>query len=241
MQIEKSNVNLKPLFHWGGKFEIFDRFGMKLQDVYIRLVGDAELNRSRVLAIKKSTELRKKLKTQDSDERIVFIQEIPEDKETLIGMISYFKVKELTQQANREIKPTLPKEPKSDALLEEFEKYQEEVDTYAEKRMQQINDYVQENLTGIMKQLDKEDIPWLKKEYERLLINELCEQEMIVKFRESCTYFGSFKDENFKESLFESFDEFDNLPKDIKDQFIEHYAGLEINIDELKKSLEATP
>lgn len=241
MNIEKGDVDISRLFHWGKEFEIIDRFGKKIMDVYLRLVGDAELNRSRVFAIRKSSELRKKLKNKDSEERLVYIQDISDDKDRLIDMITVLRIRDFTQEANKEIMLSLPKEPKSDSPLEEIEKYQQEVDTYSEKRMEQVQEYVQNKLKELGEGLKKESLEWLTNEYERILINELCEQEMIRKFRESCAYLGAFRDENYKFRLFESFDDFDNLPTEVKEQFLNHYSGLEINIDELKKSLEVTP
>jgi hypothetical protein len=121
LNIEKGDVDLSKLFHWGKQFEITDRFGKKVMDVYLRLVGDAELNRARIFAIRKSSELRKKLKEENSEERLVFIPDLDENKQDLIDRISVLKIKEFTQAASKEVSIPLPKEPKSDAPLEEIE------------------------------------------------------------------------------------------------------------------------
>jgi hypothetical protein len=212
LNIEKGDVDLSKLFHWGKQFEITDRFGKKVMDVYLRLVGDAELNRARIFAIRKSSELRKKLKEENSEERLVFIPDLDENKQDLIDRISVLKIKEFTQAASKEVSIPLPKEPKSDAPLEEIEQYQEKVDRYSEIRMDAIQNNVRDRLGVLNISLTKEDISWLKKEYERLIINELCEQEMVKKFRDSCAYYGSFRDENYTYRLFNTFDDFDNLP-----------------------------
>ena len=83
MIIEKNDVSLAKLFNWGDKFSITDKYGNFITDVYIRLVGDAELNQARVKAIRASREMREKLKTEGTDERMVFMPDfdLMEDKE----------------------------------------------------------------------------------------------------------------------------------------------------------------
>ena len=73
--LEKSDINISTLFNWGKKFSLVDKNNTEIYEVYIRLVGDAEYGRSRVYALRKSSELRKKLNNLESDERIAFIPE----------------------------------------------------------------------------------------------------------------------------------------------------------------------
>ena len=49
---ERNEIDIKPLFHWFGEQEIVDTQGNTFR-VFIRLVGDAEINRSRVFALRK--------------------------------------------------------------------------------------------------------------------------------------------------------------------------------------------
>lgn len=242
MHPEKNDVSIDKLFHWGGKFTITDKYGTVITDAHIRLVGDAEVNRARIFAIRKSSELRKKLKTEDSDERIAFVAAIYEldDKDELARLVAYLNTKKLTQDAVREVRLPQPKELKSTATLEEQEKYQEEVDSYDERRMELINQYVATRMEDMQKELNDRDLLYLQRQCEKLMIDELCEKEMVEKFRDACVYYGSYKDENFKERLFETFDAFDNLPTEVKEQFISYYDSLEINVQDLKKLLVAT-
>lgn len=59
MNAERNDVDIFRLFHWGKEVTIFDKYGNELTNVYMRLVGDAELNLARVFAIRRSAELRK--------------------------------------------------------------------------------------------------------------------------------------------------------------------------------------
>ncbi len=240
---EKNDVDVSRLFHWGRGFEIFDRFGNKITVAYIRLVGDAEVNRSRVFAIRRAAELRKTLKDENSDDRIAFISSVIEieNKEELIDMVVNLNIRKFAQEATREIKLPMPKEPKADDELEVFEKFQQEVDTFEERRNSEINKVTLEKLDAFRTSIENMKLDDLRKLYEKHMIDMLCEQKMMNTFKDSCAYYGTYADEDFQKRMFNSFDEFDNLPTEIKDQYVSNYNSLEINLDELKKSLEATP
>jgi hypothetical protein len=63
---------------------------------------------------------------------------------------------------------------------------------------------------------------------------------MLNKFKEMSVYLGTYKDSEFKERLFKDFEEFENLPNEIKTQFLDNYSVLEISGEDLKKLREAT-
>jgi len=240
---EKNDIDISKLFHWGDKFEIFDKYGKKITDVYIRLVGDADLNRARTFALRKSAELRKKLRTEDTDERLAFIASIfdVEEKEDLVQFLRVLNTRSFAQEANKEVRIPVPREPRSDASLEEQEAYQIAVDEHDRKRMDAISEYVYDKLDDLSKQLHNKSEDQLRRQYEKEMINELCEREMIAKFKDYCVFLASFKDVNFKERFFETFDDYDNVPTEIKMQYHTAYDSLEINVEELKKLLGATP
>ncbi len=239
---ERNDVKIERLFNWGNKFSITDIYGNSLTDAFIRLVGDAEINKARTFAIRKSAELRKKLKDENSDERVAFISTIydNEDPDEIIETTLLLFMRKFYQEAYREVRIPLPKEPKAEASLEEIEEHQKAVDEYDEKRNEVINQYVADRMIEKRTELSSMLLDHVRKIYEKEMVNELCEREMINKFKDCCTYFGSYSDPNFTVRTFASFDEFDNVPTEIKQQYLEHYNTLEINVDELKKSLEAT-
>lgn len=241
MNPERNDVDITKLFHWNGEFTITDRYDNPVTKVYLRLVGDAELNRARVFAIRKSADLRKQLKTEDTDLRIAFITNIIDmgEKEDLIEPITSLAIRRISQEAMRDIRLPLPKEPRSTATLEEQEVYQREVDSYEERKTALLSRMTIERLEEYREELGKQTLEYLRKVYEREMINELCEREMIEKFRACCAFYGSYKDENFTQRQFESFEDFDNLPTEVKNQYIANYESLEINVDELKKLQEA--
>lgn len=240
---ERNDVKIEKLFAWGKQFTIYGLYNKEQLDVHIRLVGDSDLNKSRTFAIRKSADMRKKLKTEDTDERVAFISSVYEieSKEDLIELITSLKIKDFAQDAYKEVKVDFPKEPKSDAKLEEIEKHQTLVDAFDEVRSTKINEYIFGKISEYRTQLEPKTIEQLKLDYEKLSINSICEQEMYKSFREHCVYSSCYRDEEYKIKLFESYDEFANLPSEVKEQFLDNYAMLEIDMDTLKKSLEAMP
>lgn len=237
--IERNDVDISKLFRWGTRFPI-ELFGENKGYVYIRLLGDADNNRARVYALRKSAELRKKLNS-DTEERLAFIPDIELlEKETLVEMILLGRVKDFTQTALTIVdKQPIPKEPDSTATLEQQEKYQAEVDAHPEKRDKKIREVIEELVEKERKALNVRTMESLFKDYEKTIINELCETEMISAYRDACVVFGCYSDEGFKDKVFNSVEDLNEVPKQIKDQLVEYYIALEINGEELKKSLEA--
>ncbi len=232
--IDKNDVDISKLFAWGKKVTI-KGLGSEL-DVFIRLVGDADVNRARVFALRKAAELRKKLHDEKSDERIALLPTMESmEKEVMVKTLLLFYQREFTMQAIREVKIDFPKEPKSEASQEEHEKYQAEIDTYPEKREVAIRSFIENLVQKKEAELTATDTSKLYNDYIRMMINQICESEMMTRYREICIVFGSYRDENYKKSLFKSFDEFDNLPVSIKQQFLDAYSELELDTETLKK------
>jgi hypothetical protein len=238
--IDKNDVNISKLFRWGDEFKILDSSGNELLTVFIRLVGDAEINRARVFALRKSAEIRKKLKDEESDEYFAYIpdKELLE-KDTLVEAVILYMTKDVTLDVFNEVRLPLPVEPESDASLEKQEKHQQEIDDYPKRREGLVRERVIEILNSRREELKSRDIDYLYNEFKKLLINKICEDEMLDSFKEMCVYFGSYKDSEYKEQLFKDFDEFDNLPQNIKGQFLDYYATLELSGEDLKKLREA--
>jgi hypothetical protein len=240
VQVEKNDVNISSLFTWGKHFEIVVKDGV-VANVYMRLLGDADINKTRVFSLRKTAELRRKLLDPTSDERIVYIKSIDDmTLDELYGGISLYSMREFTNRANKEVKVKVPKVPKGEATLEETEKYQKEIDDYPEKYYAAIQKYMDKLTDGLIESLKTESKESLYNMYLKLLINEFCEQEAFVAYKNMELYLGCFKDPEYKERLFSSFEEFENMDTQLKIEFRSAYNSLEINMNELKKLREAT-
>jgi len=234
--LEKSDINVSTLFNWGKEFPLLDQKGVEIYKVYIKLVGDAEYGRSRVMALRKSAELRKKLNNLESDERVAFIPEKESiEKDKLVELIIIYSMSDLSKVAKKQMMIVYPMDIPSDATLEQQEQHQAIIDNFDKEYMKVFNESLGKVIDNKKEELNKFDADQLYSDLVSNLINQLCEQELNNRFNEYCTYFGSYSDAEFKSKLFSSIDEFNNLPTEIKNQFIKHYNSLEINSEELKK------
>lgn len=232
---EKNDISISKLFQWFKNFSI--NYEGNLLEGYIRLIGDAELNRARVFSLRKSRDLRTKLKDLDSDERLAYIAEQDAmEKEGLIEYTIFTMTSSLAQEIYKEISIPFPKEARSDSKLEKQESYQVEVDAYPAKFDAEFRKLLNKKLDKERERLTTLSVDELYKEYVTTAINYLCDMEVNSKFKEMSTFLGLYKDNTLLEPLFNSFDDFDNLPTDLKESLVSEYQSLEIGVEELKKS-----
>jgi hypothetical protein len=238
--VERNDVNIAPLFAWSRELEVtWDDVKVP---VFMRILGDADLNRARVAALRKSAELRKKLRNTDSDERWAFIKDIDEiSMEQLAAVIAVFSMRELSEKALPKLKIKAPKQPRSDAKTAAHEKYQEEIDSYPERRQAELRSILEKDVDALKKSLEAQPKELVHSKYVSIMIEEMCEQELLREFKAQSTYFGTFKNEQLTERLFSSYEEFSNLNPDLKQQFMAEYAQLEMSGEELKKLQQVMP
>lgn len=240
MEVEKNDVDINKLFSWGKKFILDVGDGQEIA-VYMRLLGDADVNRARVYALRKSAELRKELSDTNSDIRWATIrQEDAMELEDITNYILVFSMREITNSAIREVDIPVPKPPKSNAALAKMEKYQKELDEYPAKRQDAVNQFIQKEVDKLKKYLMKEDKSTLYRRYVNTLIDEFCEREAIKAYSDMECYLGCYSDENYKEKFFKDFETFDNIDEQQKEVFKTAYSKIGIGMNELKKLREAT-
>lgn len=236
MELEKNDVDISKLFIWGKEFEITDSEGKVEAKVYMRLLGDADVNRARVYALRKSREFRLQLADENSDERMIYVRK-PEElsRKELMGYITMFSIREITERAFKEVKVTVPKMPKAGAPLKKMEQYQKELDEYPQKLQEAVKQFTKKETAKLEKDFEGVTDEELYKKYVELLIEEFCEQEALRAYNDMELFLGCYKDEDYKERLWEDYDRYDNLPTEIKIQFRAAYESLKIKMDELKK------
>jgi len=237
MEIERNDVDLSSLFKWKADVNIKDDTGESVATVYMRLVGDADINKARVFALRRSGALRHQLRTPGTNEYEAFVAPIDtiEDIQRLIIGIKMLLLPELANKARQDIDLPLPTPPKSDASLEEQEKYQDEIDNYPTV----FNGMVQEKITDYLDaeqlRLEKLSFEKLQKEYVEALIGSTCNREMLQAFQDMCIYHATFQDADFTQPAFKSFEDFENASLTVKRQLRDAYSDFEISMDSLKK------
>jgi len=232
--IDKNDVDISRLFQWKKKVDI--EFRGKTLNTYLRVIGDAETNRARVFALRKSAEMRRLLRDVDSDERVAFLPEsgVVQKDELVQGLLVLY-TKDAGDEAVKSLKYNLPTEPKSDADLEEHEEYQKKVDDFPKWREDAIKEFITDRVKQYEEQLLEKTYDEIYEEYILSLIEQICELEMLTRYREMCVFYATYKDEELTERVFTEFSILENLPKDVKEQLINEYNSLEISGEDLKK------
>lgn len=238
--VEKNDVDISALFKWNKKVEVADVVSGNSISFYMRLLGDADLNRARAHGYRKSAELRRKLKTPDSDERMLMLAELSDisDLKVLIPTIEILRTPEIYQNVMRNMDMTEPVEPSKEDL-EAWELYQVVVDEYPKKFRVEVERRADEIRKVDMEELEKRPSEELYKIYEAEVISKLCQEEMTDAFYDMSIYLASFKDDKFKHPAFKNFEEYDNVHPILKSKLKTEYQNLEMGIDTLKKLPEA--
>ena len=232
---EKNDVDISSLFYYRKPVTVIGK-NAEPTTFYMRLVGDAELQRARVKALRDSRVLRDELKNPESDKHLAFIPNIEElETEKLIEIILLSRLKEISGEVIKEIKIPFPEELGSESTLEEQEEYQKLVDDYPKKRERIVREEIIKRAAGAKEELVARKKATLKQDYLMSLRNELCELELTKSFYDHIVFFSLYTKEDYKTPLFNSFDEYRDLPSEIKEQLLDEYRSLELGMDELKK------
>lgn len=233
--VERNDVDISKLFQWRKEIEITGIKEKKIK-IYLRLLGDSDMNRARVMALRKSAEFRKLLRSPDSDERLAFIpDEVELDKDVIVESVIIYTMRDITKRAVKEVFVPKPKDPGPEASTEKLEKYQEEIDNFPKVQEKVIGEFITKRVDERRKELSEKSKEELYKIYVDTLINELCEQELLNRFKELCIYFGSYSDKKYTTKFFNEIEDVYNLPTEIKDQIMEQYQLLEVEHETLKK------
>lgn len=238
--IDKNDVDIRPLFRWGKEVEINDASGNPVK-LYVRIVGDAELNRARVYGLRTSKELRKKLRDKESDERLIYIPdwndlEINQVCDIYLSLVA----REIVQAVIKDLDMNLPAEPKSGASLEEEEEYQTKLDNWSEDRRRLIEAGVaieMEKRRAKLSGMPKEELDKLT---ERTAINELCEDAMYKAFIDWVLSKAVYTDPEYKNLLFKDVEDFKDLMPDANEALASAYEEINLGMETLKKSQGVT-
>ena len=241
MNVEKNDVDINRLFTWGTVFELTYPGTDEVSMVYMRLVGDEDMNKARVYALRKSREFRNTLRDTSTDDSMALIppfEDVP--YEDLSNMVAMFSTRSLSKKSIRDVSIDLPKQPKDNASLEKQEEYQNKIDLYKGQLEIARMDYVREGIENIKKNISDVSHEDLYKMYVKALTDEFCELKSLAALRDFTTYCGTFSDRDYTKRYFDSIEQFLDLPTHLKEQFVSAYQSLEIGGEELKKSLGAT-
>ena len=149
-------------------------------------------------------------------------------------------MQDIVNEARKNAIVKYPKEPDTDAPLEEHEEYQRKVDAFPDKYDSLVGKESDKIMKREEKRFKKQSLKEQKKEYTDLMINYICQTEINKRFLDMCVYFSTYKDKKFKVQAFENFDDYDNSSGELKDQLRNSYEQLDMGMGDIKKLQEAT-
>lgn len=230
------NLKIEDLFRWKGKCEITDSEGTVIETLYQRVIGDADIQKARIEALKASKLLRKALRDETSDEYLI---KIPLEGEytqaELIALIIFSKYSLLRQQAEMRTREERVKEPKGDATLEQQEEYIANLEEARKTYEEIVNKDIENQSKKIEEELSLKSYEEIFDEFVKGQIDLACRTRMMEIFNEFTVYYGTYKDENFKVRRFESIEDFRDLAPRVKTQIMDSYRNIELNLEEVKK------
>lgn len=229
-------MDISKLFKWEGAHILRDAQGHYIvgEDgeplkVYIRVAGDADLDRIKRYALTESRRLR------DSGEVRALVPDLSDlTVEELVSFIVLNRATEIYKQAEREVEIKYPKEIETPNLAQE-ETYLEEVDTYFDR----LHEAVIKRTTTLAEE-EKTSLRGLSKE--RLLLlataaaeNRMLEEYMLKAFNEGLLHYVCFVDPEFTELVFKDIAAARNAAPFLKEQLINAYNILNLRDTDLKK------
>lgn len=236
-------ASLKDLLKYKDKVEIKDQKEKIIATVWVKILGDEELNLAYKLSRVASTTKRARLndvESLDYRDEIEVIAELPRETQEQMIIESYTnkflseayvkvdreELPELDEVAAEPDAPSLQEQEMLDALLVKQEiTFQERLNQYKEGRLSELKQRLSTNT-------DEEILAEARKE----VINVIPLQTFFAELTAQKIFRGTFKDEACKHRAYDDPEEFRDTHSFIKEQLISAYTKLEIAPDEIKNS-----
>lgn len=226
---------LSKLFRWHRKVDITEGDNT-LATVYMRLVGDADFQEAKSVALRRSKELRIKLRDTNTEEHksnFLDINSLTRD-ELMMG-VSFGELPDYRDEALLQAPEKSPPELPDNPTLEQQEEYETKVEEIRNERAKFISDFIEKKSEERKAELSKiEDTDKLREMYTHSVINMKCTEEFTKVFREYQVYKGTFNDAKFTQPAFDSYEEFEECAPQLKNQLLRAYVNLELTGEELK-------
>jgi len=203
--------------------------------VWMKLPGDANINRARVKGLHAGIAFREALEDEKSVESKAYIPDASKKtKSELLDVTLALMIPEFNLKAMREISIPYPSEP-TDPSIESMSEYQKEVDAYSAKFSAELVDLVTAMTEVEKKRLNKATKAQVLDVYRESIISELHANRFDSVYKGWCIHFAAFRDEACTKRIFETYEDYDNAPVIMKTQFIEFLNDLDISSADLKK------
>jgi len=235
-------IDLETLFRWKGELHVKGKndepilVDGKPLVLYQRVVGDADIAVARTNALKASRKLRAELRDKKSDSYFALVPDYTSMDESVIqNAVLLAESMDFRRGAREGIQnPKVPKEPKSDASIEDQEKYMTALEDYNKEIEKRTSTLFNDIIDKRRKELTKLSRDQLEDLFVTSITDSLCRAEMLRIFNFWCAYLGTFSDEKMAKRAFRNYANFDNSSTELKNMIASNYMALEIGGEDLK-------
>ena len=231
-------MDISKLFKWKKEYTLVDSQGNPVVDeddkeitVYIRVIGDNDLDEAKKFALRESRKLRNKYRASP-EEILPDMDELTSTE--LATLVTLNEASFLYKQAERET--TLPYPNSTNSLhIEDEEIYLEKLDSYFEDLIIAVDERAQKLFIETKAKYESMPIDRLRTRARNTYIDKIVEAEIVKFYNDAILFYAIYEDEACEKRVFSDIDDVRNTSRLLKEQLYTEYSKLVLTDLELKK------
>ena len=231
-------MDISQLFKWkteytlvgSNKEELTNEVGEPLK-VYLRIIGDNDLDLAKRYALKESKRLREQYR-KESGEILPDFDEFTQEE--LAALLVMNEASMIYKQAERDTEVKYPTSTES-LFLEDEENYSDKAARYFDELVLKIDENAQKILDDRKNYYVTLSKDALLKKVIRSYIDKIVESDMIKIYNDAILAFAVYEDPIYTKKIFANIDEARNASQFLKEQLYSEYSKLVISDTDLKK------
>lgn len=237
------NLNLVDLFKWKRSVDVIDDKGTVVGTVWIRVLGDWDLQQAYKLARAASNKKRLALRdpsTLDYIDEVLPVEEFTREEKCEV-IRSANQGTFINDAATAVVRPDLPKMEEissnpDNPSLEDQEEFDKLLNQQQDKYEEAIQKYIDERMGVLNKQLEKLPDKELTKQAMEQISNVVPFSIFMDELNTQKILRGTYLDEFCKERAFNTEEEVRDLHQLVKQQLVQAFGLLDIGPDDIKNS-----
>lgn len=220
------------------------------QTFHVRIVGDSTIEEARHKGLLEARTLRSNLRNSNSEDYLTYLSVVKDlEDDVVIGQIVDAESEGIIREyvtTNPRPKvpelgdyPTQEEQEEREAAFEERERiYMQELEKYVENWRDKRTEGLQFNEkegAGDLETQRQGYRNYLEMTWKKLLVDRLAEDRFQKVYENVVLSQCLFYDEDMKEPVFSSYDEFKSLPSEVKQIIKDAYNSINVSAEEIKK------
>ena len=199
--------------------------------VYLRVIGDNDLDRAKKYALRQSRKLRADYR-QDPQQVLPDFYEYSNDQ--LATLIVMNEATDVYKQAEKDSEVKYPHQTES-VSLEDAEEYEAQMSEYFDLLLEKIEENAKAALEVRYEHYRKMDTSVLTEKAQYTYINKIVEGDMAKIYNDAILFYSVYTDEECTEKAFSSVEDVRNSAQFLKEQLYREYTKLVLKDTDLKK------